>query len=161
MFERTPFLPLLAGAAGGAVAIAVLEAFSIRRDIPLWAIPFATSIVTVLGSPEAKPAQPRALLGGHVISTIVGLVMLKIFGPNPWAAAAAVGFSMIAMHLTDTFHPPAGIDPLVVVSNDMSWSFLLAPVGAGAVLLALFAFAWHKLFAFGPNKPGKWPVRWW
>jgi CBS-domain-containing membrane protein len=41
----------------------------------------------------------------------------------------AVGLAMIAMHLTGTFHPPAGIDPLVVVSNNMSWSFLFAPVG--------------------------------
>jgi hypothetical protein len=28
---------------------------------------------------------------------------------------------MVAMHLTGTFHPPAGIDPPVVVVNDMSW----------------------------------------
>ena len=161
MFDRTRLLSVLSGAIGGFIAIAVMEAFSIRREFPLWAVPFATSIVTVLGMPEARPAQPRALIGGHLISTIVGLVVVKMFGPNPWAAAVAVGLSMIAMHLTDTFHPPAGIDPLVVVTNDMSWSFLLAPVGAGAVLLALFAFAWHKLFAFGPNKPGKWPVRWW
>jgi CBS-domain-containing membrane protein len=49
---------------------------------------------------------------------------------------------MVAMHLTGTFHPSAGIDPLVVVVvNDMSWSFLVAPVGIGALLLALFAFA--------------------
>jgi hypothetical protein len=45
--------------------------------------------------------------------------------------------------------------------NDMSWRFLFVPVGTGAVLLALFALIWHKLVAFGPNKPDKWPVRWW
>jgi CBS-domain-containing membrane protein len=55
------------------------------------------------------------------------------------------------MHLTNTFHPPAGIDPLVVVVNNMSWSFLVAPVGVGALLLALFAFAWHNLVALGPR----------
>src|SRR5262249_30243799 len=46
-----------------------------------------------------------------------------------------------------TFHPPAGIDPLAVVANDMSWGFLVAPVGIGAMLLTLFAFTWHKLVA--------------
>ena len=55
-----------------------MEAFSIRREIPLWAIPFAKSIVMVLGSPKAKPAQPRALIGGHLISTTIGLVVVKI-----------------------------------------------------------------------------------
>jgi CBS-domain-containing membrane protein len=68
---------------------------------------------------------------------------------------------MIAMHLSDTFHPPAGIDPLIVVLNDMSWGFLLVPVGLGALLLTLFAFAWYKLVARGPNKSDRWPLSWW
>ena len=48
------------------------------------------------------------------------------------------------MHLTRSFHPPAGIDPLVVVLNNMSWSFLLVPVAVGACLLAALAFVWHN-----------------
>jgi CBS-domain-containing membrane protein len=68
---------------------------------------------------------------------------------------------MIAMNLTHTFHPPAGIDPLVVVINDMSWGFLLAPVGIGAFMLALFAFAWHNLFRAGNAGSNGWPSRWW
>ena len=156
MFDRTRLLSVLSGAVGGFVAVAVMEAFSIRREFPLWAIPFATSIVTVFGMPEAKPAQPRALVGGHLISTIVGLIVVKVVGPDPWAAAVAVGLSMIAMHLSHTFHPPAGIDPLVVVVSDMSWDFLIVPLGVGALLLVLFAFAWHRLVA-----RDNWPVSWW
>ena len=95
------------------------------------------------------------------MATFVGLVVVKLTGPDPWAAALAVGLAMVAMHLTDTFHPPAGIDPLVVVVNDMSWSFLVAPVGIGALLLALFAFAWHNLVARGPNRGDTWPRQWW
>jgi CBS-domain-containing membrane protein len=161
MFERSHFLAVCAGAVGGAIAIATMEAFSLSTTFPLMAIPFATSIVTVLGSPEAEPAQPRALIGGHLISTLIGLLIVKLCGPAPWAAALAVGLAMVAMHLTETFHPPAGIDPLVVVTNNMSWSFLVAPVGIGALLLALFAFAWHNLVARGANKADTWPTRWW
>jgi len=161
MFDRAKFLAVLAGAAGGAVAIATMEVFSARTAFPLVAIPFATSIVTVLGSPKAEPAQPRALIGGHLVSTFVGLLVVKLCGPAPWAAALAVGLAMVAMHLTGTFHPPAGIDPLVVVVNDMSWSFLVAPVGIGALLLALFAFAWHNVVARGANRADTWPTRWW
>jgi CBS-domain-containing membrane protein len=160
MFKQTQLLAILAGAAGGAIAIASMEAFSITTAFPLVAVPFATSIVTVLGSPSAAPAQPRALIGDHLISTLVGRVLLKLCGPAPWAAALAVGLAMVAMHLTGTFHPPAGIDPLVVVSNNMPWSFLIVPVGVGALLLALFAFAWHNLVARGANKGDTWPVRW-
>jgi CBS-domain-containing membrane protein len=161
MFDRAQFLAVFAGAAGGAIAIASMEAFSATTAFPLVAIPFATSIVTVLGSPKAEPAQPRALVGGHLISTAVGLLIVKLCGPAAWAAALAVGLAMVAMHLTGTFHPPAGIDPLVVVVNNMSWSFLLVPVGAGALLLTLFAFVWHNLVARGANKGDIWPARWW
>jgi CBS-domain-containing membrane protein len=157
----TTSLAILAGAAGGAVAIGSMEAFSIERAFPLFAIPFATSIVTVLGSPKAEPAQPRALVGGHLVSTLVGLLVVKLCGPAPWAAAVAVGLAMVAMHLTGTFHPPAGIDPLVVVVNNMSWSFLIVPVGIGARLLATFAFAWHNLVTRGVNEGDTWPIRWW
>jgi CBS-domain-containing membrane protein len=161
MIERSRVLAIVAGATGGAIAIAVMEAFSARAQFPLVAIPFATSIVLVLGSPTAEPAQPRALVGGHLVATFVGLLVVKLIGPGPWAAALAVGLAMIAMHLTGTFHPPAGIDPLVVVINDMSWTFLLAPVGVGALLLAAFALIWHGLIARGPNRGDTWPQRWW
>jgi CBS-domain-containing membrane protein len=91
-----------------------------------------------------------------MVATLIGLIVVKVAGPAPWAAAVAVGIAMIAMHVTRMFHPPAGIDPLVVVANNMSWGFLLAPVAVGAVLLALFAFLWHNL-----ARRGSWPVRWW
>jgi CBS-domain-containing membrane protein len=151
----------LAGAAGGALAIGAMEFFAIRTAYPLVAIPFATSIVLVLGSPQVEPAQPRALIGGHLISTVVGLLAAKFLGPASWVAALAVGLAIIAMHLTGTFHPPAGIDPLVVVVNDLPWSFLIAPVLIGALLLAMFAFAWHNIVARGPNTGNIWPKRWW
>ena len=138
-----------------------MEMLAVRAALRLEFIPFATSIVMVMGAPEAKPAQPRAIAGGHLLSAAVGLVMVKLVGPQPWAAAVAVGIAIIVMHATDTFHPPAGIDPLVVVVNDLSWSFLFAPVGVGALLLALFAFCWHNLVARGASRGDMWPTHWW
>ena len=148
----------LAGAVaglGGALAIGGMELFSAAAHYPLAAIPFATSIVLVIGAPEAEPAQPRALVGGHLVSTIVGLVVLFIAGPHAWAAALAVGLAILAMYLTDTFHPPAGINPLLVVSNNLAWTFLFVPVLAGALLLTLFAYVWHRRVHHL-----NWPQRW-
>jgi len=149
-----PFI--VAGAAGGAVAIGVMEWFSAFSQFPLASIPFATSIVLVLGSPDAAPAQPRALIGGHLLSALVGLLVLQVTGPSAFAAAMAVGLAIVAMHATRTFHPPAGINPLLIVTNAMPWTFLVVPVGAGVLLLAAFAWGWHKI---GPDK--NWPQRWW
>lgn len=143
-------------AVGGMVAVGLMELLSARADYPLVAIPFATSIVLVLGAPESAPARPRALVGGHFLATLVGLMVVKLTGPSPWAAALAVGLAMAAMHLSDTFHPPAGIDPLIVVVNDLPWYFLAAPITVGALLLLAFAFLWHNLI-----RRGSWPARWW
>ena len=140
---------------GGALAIAVMQGASAAMHYPLAVIPFATSIVLVVGSPDAEPAQPRALVGGHVVSTLVGLAVLKLAGPQAWAAAAAVGLAILAMYLSGTFHPPAGINPLLVVSNGLGWPFLFTPVLAGALLLTLFAYAWHRWLGRRP-----WPRQW-
>ena len=148
----------LAGAVAGlgaAIAIGAMEWFSLAAHYPLAVIPFATSIVLVIGSPEAEPAQPRALIGGHLVAALVGFAVLKVTGPHALAAAAAVGLSILAMYLTGTFHPPAGINPLLVVSNNLPWTFLLAPVLAGAVMLAAFAFVWHRWV-----RRQHWPQRW-
>jgi CBS-domain-containing membrane protein len=140
---------------GAAIAIGVMELFSLAAHYPLAVIPFATSIVLVIGSPEAEPAQPRALVGGHLVAALVGFAVLKLTGPHAWAAAAAVGLSIVAMYLTGTFHPPAGINPLLVVSSNLPWTFLFVPVLAGAVLLTAFAYLWHHGVRRQP-----WPQRW-
>jgi CBS-domain-containing membrane protein len=153
--EVTP-AHVVAGAAGGSVAIALMHLLSEQAAFPLVLVPFATSIVLVMGTPDAEPAQPRALVGGHLIASVVGLLTLSVTGASPWSAALAVGLAMVAMHATRTFHPPAGIDPLIIVSQDMSWSFLIAPVAFGALLLAAFAWLWHNLV-----RREQWPARWW
>ena len=132
-FSRNDHRDVLAGAVaglGGAIAIGVMEWFSVAAHYPLAVIPFATSIVLVIGSPDVEPAQPRALIGGHVVSALVGFAVLKLTGPQGWAAAAAVGLSILAMYVTGTFHPPAGINPLLVVSGNLPWTFLFV-AGAG------------------------------
>ena len=161
MIERRILIGIVAGALGGALCIAAMEGLSASTGFPLMAIPFATSIVMVMGSPDAEPAQPRALVGGHLVSPLVGLAVVHLLGPGHWTAALAVGLSMVAMHLTRTFHPPAGIDPLVAVVNDMPWSFFASPVAIGALALALFAFVWHNGVVRKAADTPPWPRRWW
>jgi len=77
------------------------------------------------------------------VATLVGLAVPKLTGPHAWAAAVAVGLAILAMVVTGTFHPPAGINPLLAISNNLAWS-LLVPVLTGAPLLTLFAYVWHR-----------------
>jgi CBS-domain-containing membrane protein len=81
---------------------------------------------------------------------------LKLAGPEAWVAALAVGVAMLAMLLSDSFHPPAGINPLIIVMNGMSWSFVLVPVAAGALLLLAYSWVWNNFV-----RRQRWPDRWW
>jgi CBS-domain-containing membrane protein len=147
---------MVAGAAGGSLAIGLMYYLSLQTEFPLAAIPFATSIVLVTGTPDAQPARPRALVGGHILSAIVGVLAVKIAGPQAWVAVLAVGLAMLAMLATDSFHPPAGINPLIIVMNSMSWGFLLVPVAVGALLLLAYTFVWTNVV-----RRSRWPERWW
>ncbi len=141
---------------GGAVAVGAMELAAYMGETPIALVPFATSIVLVLGMPEVEPAQPRALVGGHLVSTATGFVLLWLFGPSELAAAAAVGVALVAMRLTGTMHPPAAINPIIVIIEAMPMAFFIMPVALGALLLALYAYGWHNLVA-----RGSWPRRWW
>ena len=145
---------ILAGT-GSALAIGVMELLSVASNFPMAVIPFATSIVLVIAMPDAVPSRPRALVGGHLVATIMGLIVVTLAGPQGWAAAVAVGLAVAAMILTDTLHPPAGINPLLVVAGNLSWSYLIVPVLAGALLLLGFAFIWHRAV-----RRDRWPERW-
>jgi CBS-domain-containing membrane protein len=140
---------------GGAIAILAMQFLAGFGHMTLSLVPFATSIVLVLGAPEAEPAQPRALVGGHILSTLIGLALAYPFGPSPWAAAVAVGLAMIVMYFTRTLHPPAGIDPLIIVNESLPWTFLFVTVLPGSLLLLGFALVWHNA-----AKRGAWPLRW-
>jgi len=124
-------------------------------DIPLLAIPFTTSIVLVIAAPENQQAQPRNILGGHILSALCGLGVLAFFGSTPWLAALAVGVSIAAMQVTRTLHPPAGMNALLMVTTKASWTFVLMPITVGALVLVAFAFAFHRVTRRDP-----WPRDW-
>ena len=64
---------------------------------------FGASAVLIYGAIKSPLAQPRNLIGGHVLSALVGVVFFKLAGQQPWLAAAlAVSMAIALMHLTKT-----------------------------------------------------------
>ncbi len=134
---------LLAGL-GGALTVGVLAACAYIAVTPLIIAPFGASCVLLFAAPASPLAQPRNVIGGHILSTLVGLTMLAILGPSPIAMAAGVGVAIAAMRLTGTLHPPAGADPIVVVAAGAPWWFCAVPVGIGAAILVACAIIYHR-----------------
>lgn len=134
---------LIAGL-GGTVAIGLLAACASISTMPLIIAPFGASSVLLFAAPASPLAQPRNVVGGHVLSAFVGLLALALLGPSTMTIAIAVGVAIAAMRLTGTLHPPAGADPIVIIAASAPWWFLAAPVAAGAVILVLCAVVYHR-----------------
>lgn len=112
---------------------------------------FGASAVLIYGAVNSPLAQPKNLIGGHIISAIVGVISYKIFEPNLFIAAAfAVSTSILLMQITLTLHPPGGATALIsVIGNEqihnLGFFYVLVPVFSGAVILFLIAFVINNI----------------
>lgn len=129
---------------GGGLGILLMILLGHEVGLELTLVPFTTSIVLVMSAPETPFAKPLNIFGGHVISALCGLVVVKLFGDAVWFAALAVGLAVVAMLATNTMHPPAGINALLMVVAHPSWTFVLMPVAAGALILVAFSWLYQR-----------------
>jgi CBS-domain-containing membrane protein len=145
MKGRRPGAPVWAfRAVGAGLAIVIMELLAGLTGEPLARIPFVTSIVLVMALPSSEPAEPRAVIGGHVVSAACGLICLWSIGPGEAGSAAGVGLATFCMIAFRTVHPPAGIGAFLVPLYQLPASWLLSPVLAGALLLSVCAKLWHR-----------------
>jgi CBS-domain-containing membrane protein len=95
------------------------------------------SCVIVFGMADTDMAQPRSLLGGHVVAAVTGLVFLTLWhaigGPKDMWMVGSVATALAIMMATRTIHSPAGANPIVIFAEDASWQFLLSPVVLGVL----------------------------
>lgn len=144
------------GFIGGALSIGLLALLSALGGSPWIMAPFGASCVLAFAVWDAPLSQPRNLVGGHLISTLTGLVSLEVLGDGIWAMAIGVGAAISLMGMTRTTHPPAGADPLVVMMASSGWSFLFTPVLAGSVMIVVVA-----LLVNNAVKERRYPTFWW
>ena len=106
---------------------------------------FGASAVLLYGAVKSPLAQPRNLIGGHMLSALVGVAAYKVFSPNLWLASAmAVSCAIAAMHVTKTLHPPGGATALIAVMGGeaihaLGFRYAFMPVGAGAFIMLIVA----------------------
>ncbi|MEP7453953.1 HPP family protein [Phyllobacterium sp. SB3] len=135
---------------GGLLAVYLLATIAAIWNTPLLIAPFGASCVLIFAIPQSPLAQPHNVIGGHLLSSATGLIALATLGTSPIACGLAVGFAIAAMQFTDTLHPPAGADPIVVILAGASWHFLLTPVLAGTATIIVVATLYHKLLSKRP-----------
>jgi CBS domain-containing membrane protein len=144
------------GAALGITGMAIGCAMLPAAMLPLIVAPMGASAVLLFAVPASPLAQPWPMLGGNVISALVGVVAAQMLGTGALAAGVAVGGAILAMSLTRCLHPPGGAAALTAVIGgpavwDAGWRFAFLPVGINAAALLLLGCAFH--LAFGRNYP--------
>lgn len=111
---------------------------------------FGASSVLIYGIVNSPLAQPRNLIGGHVICAIVGVTVHYIIPNEVWLSSAfAVSLSIVFMQITKTLHPPGGATALIAnigseKITSLGYLYVLSPVLSGVLILLLVAVMVNK-----------------
>ncbi|MEU7817540.1 HPP family protein [Pseudonocardia sp. NPDC049154] len=157
------FRPILAGATlrdrvlacGGVLAAlcvtALLGATVVGHTaaLPYLVAPIGASAVLVFAVPASPLAQPWPVVGGNVLSTLVGLGVLALVGDPFLASGLAVAGAIAVMSLLRCLHPPGGAAALTTVIGGSVIAgagplFAFVPVGLNSVVLVALGWLFHR-----------------
>ncbi len=143
-----------AGAFTGIGIIAILQSQILTRLENIFLIgSFGASSVLVFGSIQSPLAQPRNLIGGHVISALAGVTVFRVLPDIIWLTASlAVALSIVLMQVSKTLHPPGGATALIAVTGSekiksLGYMYVISPVLTGAVILLAVALIFNNMTA--------------
>jgi CBS-domain-containing membrane protein len=144
---------------GAFIAIAVVAILTQHLEHMLILGSFGASCVILFAYPDAPFAQPRNTVGGHFLSSLVGLTVVSLLGVTWWALAIAVATAVALMMVTRTVHPPAGSNPVIVwlaaSHGGLGWDFLLFPTLFGAIAITIVALIYNNV-----TREGRYPKYW-
>ena len=123
------------------ITIGILTLLTYKTEFGIFLIAsFGSSMVLLYGYPESPFAQPKNVFFGHLVTTIVGLIVLH-FVPLPLfiTVPLAVGFGVGLMILFNVTHPPAGGNPIIVIVGSVSFDYLFSPVITGSIIIIISA----------------------
>ncbi|GAB3505037.1 HPP family protein [Emticicia fontis] len=112
---------------------------------------FGASSVLIYGAIQSPLAQPRNLIGGHVISAFIGVAIYKLLPDIIWLTAPlAVSLSIVMMQITKTLHPPGGATALIAVVGSekikaLGFLYVISPVLTGSLILLIVALLFNNM----------------
>jgi hypothetical protein len=118
-------------------------------DLPIIVAPLGASAVLVFAVPSSPLAQPWSVVGGNVLSTLVGVAMFQAIPLLPLAAGCAVGGAILVMSLARCLHPPGGAAALTAVIGSQGihaagFAFAFAPVAINSIALVALGMFFHR-----------------
>jgi CBS domain-containing membrane protein len=141
-------------ACGGAllgILLTSVGAHFLLGEHAIWLVaPIGASSVLLFCLPASPLAQPWSVVGGNVVSALVGAACVQWLGSGPVAIAAAPALAIAAMFALRCLHPPGGAAALMVVIGGpaihaLGYRFALGPVLLDCVLIVAVAMAYNNL----------------
>ncbi len=123
------------------ITIGILTLLTYKTEFGIFLIAsFGSSMVLLYGYPESPFAQPKNVFFGHLVTAIVGMIVLH-FVPLPLfiTIPIAVGFGVGLMILFNVTHPPAGGNPIIVIVGSVSLDYLFSPIIMGSIIIIISA----------------------
>jgi len=111
------------------------------------------SAVLLFAVPQGPLSQPWPVIGGHLVSAIVGVSCARLIPDTLVAAALAVCLAIAVMHYLRCIHPPGGATALSAVVGGASvqalgFQFVLTPVLLNVLVIFLVAVVFNYPFAW-------------
>jgi len=132
--------------------IAYLQSQTLPKSDVIYLIgSFGASSVLVYGVIQSPLAQPRNLIGGHLVSAIIGVTIQKTAPDVLWITAPlAVSLSIVLMQITKTLHPPGGATALIAVTGSaelkkLGYWYVVSPVLLGTLILLIVALFFNNI----------------
>lgn len=136
----------------GIAILAYIQSIHFKGNDAVYLIgSFGASSVLVYGIIQSPFSQPRNLVGGHLISALIGVSVHKLAPDIIWIAAPlAVSFSIILMQITKTLHPPGGATALIaIIGSDkiknLGYMYVVSPVLIGVLILLITALIFNNM----------------
>ena len=131
---------------GAFVCIGFLAYLNSSIEGSIWLIPpFGASMVLVMAVYESPLAKPKNLILGHILSALSGVIIFYLLGNTFVSLGLGVALAVFVMMITNTVHPPAGANPIIVILTGQSLNFVFLPVAVGAFIIVAFAYLYNKL----------------
>lgn len=159
----------LRGACGGMISILVAGAIGsllFGTDDPTlpWLVaPIGASAVLVFAVPASPLAQPWPVIGGNLVSAMVGLLVSHVVAAPLVATSLALGLSIGMMSVMRCLHPPGGACALLYAlgaSAHEPWS-VAHVLAIAANVIAVAGIGWVYNNATGhswPHRPAPVPT---
>ena len=88
-----------------ALTLSVLAYLESLANYGVWLMaPFGATAVLVFGVPHSPLAKAKNVIGGHILTALIGVVFVNYVGVGPVEIALATGLAISLMMLTDTFY---------------------------------------------------------